>query len=42
MAVHDSQVVTFFLDRLLSLFLPGSQCVLGEDDPDRMPIEIVR
>jgi len=53
-AVHDGQVATFFLDRILALFLPGSQCgsgqndldrmpiVLGPDDPDRRPIEIAR
>jgi hypothetical protein len=42
MAVHDSQVAAFFLDRLLSQFPPGSQCGSGQDDPDRVPIDISR
>jgi hypothetical protein len=42
MAVHDSQVATVFLDRILSRFPPGSQCGLGEDEPDRMPIDVSR
>jgi hypothetical protein len=53
-AIHDSEVVTFFLDQMLSQFPPGSQCgsgqndldrmpiVLGQDDPDRTPIDITR
>jgi hypothetical protein len=40
-AVHDSQVATFFLDRILSEFPPGSQCALDPEDPNRMPIDIV-
>jgi hypothetical protein len=54
MAIHDSQVAAFFLDRLLSQFPPGVQCgsgqsdldrmpiVLGQNDPDRIPIDITR
>ncbi|HEY6929204.1 MAG TPA: hypothetical protein VJA66_05960 [Thermoanaerobaculia bacterium] len=41
-AIHDSEVVTFILDRMLSQFRPGSQCGLSNDDPDRTPIDISR
>jgi hypothetical protein len=41
-AIHDSQVVAFFLDRMLSQFRPGSQCGLGVIDPDDTPIDINR
>ena len=41
-AIHDSEFVTFILDRLLSQFPPGAQCGLSNDDPDRTPIDINR
>ena len=41
-AVHDSEVVTFILDRMLSQFHPGTQCGLSSDDPDDTPIDISR
>ena len=41
-AVHDSEVVTFILDRMLSQFHPGTQCGLSSDDPDNTPIDISR
>jgi hypothetical protein len=40
-AIHDSEVVTFILDRMLSQFHPGTQCGLSDDDPDDTPIDII-
>jgi hypothetical protein len=42
LAIHDSQVVAVYLDRLLSQYPPGSQCGIGADDPDDTPIDVNR